>query len=80
MNAEFTTNHLGIQQCKLLSTQPNSHWSILKPHVFTDGRYEVALVIADEVQEPERFDSLESVIKHITEQDKYLHPELMGLV
>ena len=79
MNAEFTTNHLGMEQATLLSKQPNSRWSIIKPHAFTAGYYEVALIIAGEVQEPERFDSLDDVIKYITEQDKYLHPELMGL-
>ncbi len=80
MNAEFTTNYLGMQQTTLLSKQPNSKWSIIKPHEFTYGYYEVALIVAGEVQEPERFSSLEGVIKYITEQDKYLHPELMGLV
>lgn len=31
MNAEFTTNYLGMQQTTLLSKQPNSKWSIIKP-------------------------------------------------
>jgi len=70
MNLGFTTNHLGMEQATLLSTQPNSRWSIIKPHAFTSGCYEVALIVDGEVQEPERFDSLEEVIEYIKVQDK----------
>jgi len=70
MNLEFITNHLGMEQATLLSKQSNSKWSIIKPHAFTGGRYEIALIVADEVQEPERFDSLEEIENYITEQDK----------
>lgn len=67
----YVTNHIGMQQAKVPSIKNRGHWSVVKPHAFTMGMYEIALVTEDDdVQEPERFNTEQEVIDYITSREE----------